>query len=89
MQVFYAFFMRYVINSLEAKDSFEKIMVFVVIVAVVMCAMNLYERILMGHIQPVKYAVVNKGLYTKLFRKSRNVELECFEDSEFYDKYTR
>ncbi len=83
-----AFFMRYVINSLEAGDSFKTIMTFVVIVAVVMCSMNLYTRILMGHITPINYAVVNRKLYTLLFRKSRNVELECFENSEFYDKYT-
>ena len=83
-----AFFMRYVINSLESGESFGTIMTFVVIVAAVMCAMNLYERILTGHIYPVSYAVVNKGLYTKLFKKSRNVELECFENSDFYDKYT-
>ena len=83
-----AFFMRYVINSLETGESFKHIMTFVVIVAVVMCSINLYTRILMGHVYPVTGAVVNKGLYTKLFRKSRNVELECFENSDFYDKYT-
>ena len=83
-----AFFMRYVINSLESGESFGRIMVFVGIVAVVMCSMNLYTRLLVGYVYPVNEAVVNKGLYTKLFRKSRNVELECFENSEFYDKYT-
>ncbi len=83
-----AFFMRYVINSLEAGDSFKTIMTFVAIVTVVMCSMSLYYRILQGHIYPISYAVVNKKLYTLLFRKSRNVELECFENSDFYDKYT-
>ncbi|MCR4787210.1 MAG: ABC transporter ATP-binding protein/permease [Lachnospiraceae bacterium] len=83
-----AFFMRYVINSLEAGDSFGRIMTFVLIVAVVSCAMSLYDKILVGHVYPVSNAVVNKGLYTILFRKSRNVELECFENSDFYDKYT-
>ncbi|MCR4990957.1 MAG: ABC transporter ATP-binding protein/permease [Lachnospiraceae bacterium] len=83
-----AFFMRFVINSLENGDSFKRIMTFVVIVAVVMCAMNLYQRILNGHIYPISFAVINKGLYTWLFKKARNVELECFENSEFYDKYT-
>ena len=83
-----AFFMRYVINSLEKGDSFGTIMKFVIIVAVVMCSMNFYERVLVGHVYPVCEAKVNKGLYTKLFRKSRNVELECFENSDFYDKYT-
>ncbi|MBR5421526.1 MAG: ABC transporter ATP-binding protein [Lachnospiraceae bacterium] len=83
-----AFFMRYVIDSLEKGSPFGRIMIFVVIVAVVSAAMSLYNSILNGHIFPICRAVVNKGLYTILFKKSRNVELECFENSEFYDKYT-
>ena len=83
-----AFFMRYVIDSLEKGSSFGTIMVFVVIVVVVSAAMTLYNSVLNGHVFPLARAVVNKGLYKILFRKSRNVELECFENSEFYDKYT-
>ena len=83
-----AFFMRYVINSLENGTGFWNIMIFVGITAVVFGSMTLYNSILTGHIFPTCGAVVNKGLYTKLFRKSRNVELECFENSDFYDKYT-
>ena len=85
---FSAFFMRYVINSLQNGDSFEKIMIFVVIVVAVEAAMALYDRILNGAVYPVDQAVVNNGLYKRLFRKSRNVELSCFEDSDFYDRYT-
>ena len=83
-----AFFMRYVINSLERGDSFQTIMVFVVIVVIVEGGLSLYDKILTGRIYPVAQAVVNRGLYRKLFRKARNVELSCFEDSEFYDRYT-
>ena len=67
---------------------FEWIMVFVVIVASVEGLMALYDRVLVGRIFPVNQAVINRGLYRKLFRKSRNVELSCFEDSDFYDRYT-
>ena len=83
-----AFFMRYVINSLESGESFGHIMIFVIIVGVVSGGMSLYNSILNGKIYPYTQALVNKGLYLKLFRKSRNVELECFENSDFYDKYT-
>ena len=85
---FSAFFMRYVINALEDGDSFGAIMVFVVIVVVVEAALGLYDKILTGAIYPVDQTVVNNGLYKRLFRKSRNVELSCFEDSDFYDRYT-
>lgn len=83
-----AFFMRVVINSLERGDTFQRIMIFVVIVAAVEMLLTFYGRLLGGYIYPTTAVVVNKGLYTKLFRKSRNVELECFENSDFYDKYT-
>ena len=83
-----AFFMRTVINSLESGAAFGRIMTFVVTVWIVFGSMSLYDSILNGHVYPVSRAVVNKGLYAILFKKSRNVELECFENSEFYDKYT-
>ena len=83
-----AFFMRHVINSMENGDKFGKIFTYIVIVVVIYGSMTLYENLFSGAIFPVDQAVVNKGLYRKLFRKSRNVELSCFEDSDFYDKYT-
>ena len=83
-----AFFMRYVINSLETGESFGRIMVFIGVVVAVFSSMSLYNSILNGKIYPIARTRVNKGLYLKLFKKSRNVELECFENSDFYDKYT-
>ncbi len=83
-----AFFMRFVINSLQSGDSFGRIMIFVAIVTVVSCAMSLYDKFLVGYRFPINNVIVNKELYKLLFKKSRNVELECFENSEFYDKYT-
>ena len=83
-----AFFMRHVINSMENGEGFSKIFIYIVVVVCVYGGMMLYENIFSGAILPVSQAVVNKGLYRKLFKKSRNVELSCFEDSDFYDKYT-
>ncbi|WP_035789641.1 ABC transporter ATP-binding protein [Butyrivibrio sp. XBB1001] len=83
-----AFFMRFVINSLQSGDSFGRIMIFVAIVTVVACAMSFYDKFLVGYRFPINNVIVNKELYKLLFKKSRNVELECFENSEFYDKYT-
>ena len=83
-----AFFMRFVINALETGQEFSRIMIFIIVVTVVFGSMSLYNAVLNGKIIPVARAVINKGVYRKLFRKSRNVELECFEDSEFYNKYT-
>ncbi len=83
-----AFFMRYVINALQSGETFKSIMIFIGITIVVFAAIALYNSFIQGYVSPVTNASLNKQLYQKLFKKSRNVELECFENSEFYDKYT-
>ena len=83
-----AFFMRYVINALQAGETFRAIMIFIGITVGVFAAMALYNSFIQGYVAPVANASLNKQLYQKLFQKSRNVELECFENSDFYDKYT-
>ncbi|MBO4439800.1 MAG: ABC transporter ATP-binding protein [Spirochaetaceae bacterium] len=83
-----AFFMRYVINALQTGETFQAIMVFIVLTVGVFAAIALYNSYLLGCVTPIADATLNKKLYQKLFKKSRNVELECFENSDFYDKYT-
>ena len=83
-----AFFMRYVINALQEGKTFQAIMIFVGITVAVFTSMSLYNSYILGTVAPTADTEVNKKLYKKLFTKSRNVELECFENSDFYDKYT-
>lgn len=63
-------------------------MIFIGITVAVFASMAFYNSYILGSVKPVTDAEVNKKLYQKLFKKSRNVELECFENSDFYDKYT-
>ncbi len=83
-----AFFMRYVINALQNGETFSAIMIFIAITVAIFATMALYNSFVLGYIKPTSDTEVNKKLYQMLFKKSRNVELECFENSDFYDKYT-
>ncbi len=83
-----AFFMVYVINSLESKESFGKMMVFLGITASVFICINLYYAYIKGKFIPETEPKINAGIYNRLLKKALNVELECFEDSDFYNKYT-
>lgn len=83
-----AFFMRYVINALETEQEFASIMTFLGLTIGVFAAISLYNNYVNGKVMPVNKVVIAKGLNQKLFRKSRKVELNCFEDSEFYNRYT-
>lgn len=83
-----AFFMRYVINAMETEQEVSSILTFLGVTIFVFASMSLYNNYLEGKVQPVLNAKIHKQLNVKLFEKSTNVELACFEDSEFYNKYT-
>ncbi|MDD5900692.1 MAG: ABC transporter ATP-binding protein [Lachnospiraceae bacterium] len=83
-----AFFMRYVINAMETEQEVASILTFLGITVLVFASMSLYNNYLEGKVWPVANAKLHKKLNLKLFEKSTNVELSCFEDSEFYNKYT-
>ena len=74
--------------ALQEGKPFKAIMIFVAITVGVFAGMALYNSYILGVIAPIADAEINKKLYQKLFKKSRNVELECFENADFYDKYT-
>ncbi len=83
-----AFFMRFVINALEEEKSVTYILVFLGITVSVFVTINIYESYVYGKVQPEEQARVYGKMNLKLFTKATNVELSCFEDSEFYNKYT-
>lgn len=83
-----AFFMRFVIKALESEQEFSAIMIFVGITIAVFASISLYNSYVNGTVTPVASIVINRELNKRLFQKSRNVELTCFEDDEFYNKYT-
>lgn len=83
-----AFFMRYVINALETEAELASILTFLIITVLVFAGMSFYNNYVQGRVIPVSMARVYKKLNLELFKKAGGVELACFEDSEFYNKYT-
>ncbi len=87
--IFYsAFFMRYIVKALSEERAFGEIMAFLVITTVVEGAMSIYDNYCQGKVMPLTDTVVFKRLNEKLYHKAGNTDLKCFEDSEFYNRYT-
>lgn len=87
--LFYSiFFMRYVIKSIENERDFEDILRFIIISSAIISIITLYDRYVSNYVKTLTGTLIFQGLYQKLYHKSRNVELRCFEDAEFYNKYT-
>lgn len=82
------FFLRYVINAIETQTSFSTILIFIGICFLVFSMFAMYNSYMNAKIIPYTDNKIYRELYKKLYKKSRNVELSCYEDADFYNKYT-
>ncbi len=82
------FFLRYVIGAIENEAPVEKIMLFIGICFVVFLLLAMYDSFTRAVVNPYTDNKIYRNLYRRLYAKARNVELRCFEDAEFYNRYT-
>lgn len=82
------FFLRYVIGAIENEAPVESILFFVGICFVVFLMLAMYDSYSKAVIYPYTDNKIYRTLYRKLYAKARNVELRCFEDADFYNRYT-
>ncbi len=82
------FFLRYVIGAIEREAPFETILFFIGICFAVFLILAGYESWLNAVINPYTDNKIYRVLYRRLYAKAGNVELRCFEDADFYNRYT-
>ncbi len=82
------FFLRYVIGAIENEMPFQSILIYIVICFVVFLLLSIYESYLNSVVYPFTDNKIYRVLYRRLYAKARNVELRCFEDADFYNRYT-
>ena len=82
------FFLRYVIGAIENEAPVENILFFIGICFVVFLLLAMYDSYSKAVIYPYTDNKIYRNLYRKLYAKARNVELRCFEDADFYNRYT-
>ena len=81
-------FMRRIIESLDNDAPFRNVMTFILMTGAIFFVLNLYEKYVDNVTFPLGAVKLYGGIYKELFTKAKNVELRCYEDSDFYDKYT-
>ncbi len=86
--VFYQIiFIRYIISCLETHRNIEQVFMWVGICGVVFFIVSLYGSYVRCYVIPQTDTAIYKEIYLKLYTKACNVELSCYEDSDFYNKY--
>lgn len=87
--IFYsAYYVRYVINAIQSHTPYGEILRSILIIGGSAMVLIIYQIYVENVVFPITDITIYDKLYRKLYHKSENVELACFEDSSFYNKYT-
>lgn len=85
---FDAIFLRKIVGTLDENKGFDEIFAFIAVCGLLFGLINLYTNYADNVILPLQTTRLYGGIYRKLYAKARNVELKCYEDSDFYSRYT-
>ena len=85
---FDAIFLREIVGALDQGLGFEKIFTFILVCGIGFALINLYTNYGENVIMPLQVTRLYGGVYKRLYAKAKNVELRCYEDAEFYNRYT-
>lgn len=84
-----AYILRYIVNGVQTGKSFQNVAVFIVIFAVVELAILLIEAYFYNVYNAVSENKLYKNVQKRIFKKAAEVEIACFENPDFYDKYVK
>ena len=80
---------RYIITSFEEGLDFKTVALSAVVMIAVPLGLQLIINPLITMVEDVAFVKIDKGILTNLYDKCTEVELACFENPEFYDKYVK
>lgn len=87
--LFDVYMLRYVINGIQNGLEFGDILFFILAVAVYHFFACMLENYYIEVFAPVSDKKIYKHIQKEVFSKAASVEVACFENPEFYDKYVK
>ena len=87
--LFDVYMLRYVINGIQKGLQFKNIVLFILAIAVYHLFVCIFENYYNETFAPISNQKIYKHIQKKLFSKASSVEISCFENPQFYDKYVK
>lgn len=81
-------FMRVIVDSLDQGRGFRPIFLFILGSGVLFGSCAIYTNYVENVVYPLQTNRLFGGIYKKMYAKAKNVELRCYEDADFYNRYT-
>ena len=81
-------FFRYVFDSIGDENNYYKIVTFIGLSLLFYMVINLYQLWYTKRFEPISDSLMYRNLAQLVFNKAVDVELACYDDADFYNKYT-
>lgn len=85
--IFNVLFIQYLVASMESGEDFNRVLVVILLVAVMMLISSVIDSIFEKYIVPVSKKKIHKGLHNLIFEKVTKIDLEKYDNTEFYNDY--
>ena len=87
--VFYsAFFVRYILDALEQEKPLKEVLTAILLIGGVSLLLELFLYYCSNVWFPAWDVTIFHALYKKVYKKAENVEIACYENRQFYDKFS-
>ena len=87
--VFYsAFFVRFILDALEQEKALKEILIAIAVIGGVSLVLEFFLYYCNNVLFPAWDVRIFHVLYKKVYKKAENVEIGCYENREFYDKFS-
>ena len=87
--VFYsAFFVRFILDALEQEKALKEILIAIAVIGGVSLVLEFFLYYCNNVLFPAWNVRIFHELYKKVYKKAENVEIGCYENREFYDKFS-
>lgn len=84
-----SYLLRRVVNGIDSGEDIRGIVRYVLVLGTVMLVCYLGMRLFWNLVSPIEQRKVGAYVEKLLFRQAAEVELACYEDPAFYDKYVK
>ncbi len=84
---FNIFFLKKVVDSMEYGGDFKKIVLFIAAIGALIMIDGILSSIFQERISPKGALKIHKGMHNQIFEKIKNIDLENFDDPDFYNSY--
>ena len=84
----HVYMIGYIINAITLKRPFTEVLLVVLVVFVsVVLVVNVRNAVFEHLVVPVSEQRINRRIRMELYRKAASMDLKCYDDPEFYDRF--